>query len=77
MEDQRQGVEVRNKDNKLLFVAEPIHGDIILTLKSAGKEIKILYTDIPKLVSTAAKRKKRLENKTERMTDSVHSPKEP
>lgn len=53
MEDQRQGVEVRNKENRLLFMAEPINGDIILTLKSAGKEIKILYTDIPKLVSAA------------------------
>ena len=45
MEDQRQGVEVRNKENRLLFRAEPINGDIILTLKSAGKEIKILYTE--------------------------------
>lgn len=77
MEDQRQEVEVRNKEKRLLFVAEPIHGDIILTLKSAGKEIRILYTDIPKLVSAAVKRKKRLENQTERMTDRGHSPKEP
>lgn len=74
MEDQRQGVEVRNKEDRLLFMAEPINGDIILTLKSAGKEIKILYTDIPKLVSAAVKRKKRLKNKAERMTDNVHSP---
>lgn len=74
MEDQRQGVEVRNKENRLLFMAEPINGDIILTLKSAGKEIKILYTDIPKLVSAAVKRKKRLKNKAERMTDNVHPP---
>lgn len=57
MEDQRQGVEVRNKENRLLFIAGPINGDIILTLKSAEKDIKILYTDIPKLVSAAVKRK--------------------
>lgn len=74
MENQRQGVEVRNKENRLLFKAEPIAGDIVLTLKSAGKEIKILYTDIPKLVSAAVKRKSRLKNKAERMTDNVHSP---
>ena len=77
MEDQRQGVEVRNKENRLLFMAEPINGDIILTLKSAGKEIKILYTDIPKFVSAAIKRKSRLKNKPERMTDNVHSPEKP
>lgn len=77
MENQRQGVEVRNKDNRLLFMAELINGDIVLTLKSAGKEIKILYTDIPRLVSAAIKRESRLKNKRERMTDRVYSPEKP
>lgn len=45
MENQCQGVEVRNTENRLLFMAELINGDIIFTLKSAGKEIKILYAD--------------------------------
>ena len=74
MEDQRQGVEVRNKENRLLFIAGPVNGDIILTLKSAEKEIKILYTDIPKLVSAAIKRESRLKNKAEGKTDNVYSP---
>lgn len=77
MENQRQGIEVRNKDNRLLFMAELINGDIVLTLKSAGKEIKILYTDIPRLVSAAIKRESRLKNKPERMTDRVYSPEKP
>lgn len=77
MENQRQGVEVRNKDNRLLFMAKLINGDIVLTLKSAGKEIKILYTDIPRLVSAAIKQESRLKNKPERMTDCVYSPEKP
>jgi hypothetical protein len=38
-------------------MARLIEGDILLILKSAGKEIYIPYTDIPRLVALARKRK--------------------
>ena len=49
--------EVRTDDNRLLCMARLIEGDILLILKSAGKEIHIPYTDIPRLVAMARKRK--------------------
>lgn len=49
--------EVRTDDNRLFCMARLIEGDILLILKSAGKEIHIPYTDIPRLVALARKRK--------------------
>ena len=49
--------EVRTDDNRLFCMARLIEGDILLILKSAGKEIHIPYTDIPRLVAMARKRK--------------------
>ena len=49
--------EVRTDDNRLFCMARLIEGDILLILKSAGKEIYIPYTDIPRLVALARKRK--------------------
>ena len=52
-----QNFEVRTDDNRLFCMARLIEGDILLILKSAGKEIYIPYTDIPTLVALATKRK--------------------
>lgn len=52
-----QNFEVRTDDNRLFCMARLIEGDILLILKSAGKEIYIPYTDIPRLVALARKRK--------------------
>ena len=52
-----QNFEVRTDDNRLFCMAKLIEGDILLILKSAGKEIYIPYTDIPRLVALARKRK--------------------
>jgi hypothetical protein len=52
-----QHFEVRTDDNRLFCMARLIEGDILLILKSAGKEIHIPYTDIPRLVAMARKRK--------------------
>ena len=49
--------EVRTDDNRLFCMARLIEGDILLILKSAGKEIHIPYTDIPRLVALARNRK--------------------
>ena len=49
--------EVRTDDNRLICMARLIEGDILLIIKSAGKEIYIPYTDIPRLVALAIKRK--------------------
>ena len=52
-----QNFEVRTDDKRLFCMARLIEGDILLILKSAGKEIYIPYTDIPRLVALARKRK--------------------
>ena len=52
-----QQLEVRTDDNRLLCKARLIEGDILLILKSAGKEIEVSYTDIPRLVKMAIKQK--------------------
>ena len=52
-----QNFEVRTDDNRLFCMARLIEGDILLILKSAGREIHIPYTDIPRLVAMARKRK--------------------
>ena len=52
-----QHFEVRTDDNRLFCMARLIEGDILLILKSAGKEIHIPYTDIPRLVALARNRK--------------------
>ena len=56
MGENLQHIEVRTDDNRLFCMAKLIEGDILLTLRSAGKEIEILYTDIPRLVSLAKQR---------------------
>ncbi len=56
MSETPQHIEVRTDDNRLFCKAKLIEGDILLTLRSAGKEIEILYTDIPRLVSLAKQR---------------------
>ena len=43
-------LEIRTDDNRLICMARLIEGDILLTLKSAGKEVHVPYTDIPRLV---------------------------
>lgn len=48
-----QHMEVRTEDNRLFCRAKYIHGDILLIVKSAGKEIELPYTEIPKLISVA------------------------
>jgi hypothetical protein len=48
-------MEVRTKDNRLFCRAKLIQGDILLIVKSAGKEIELPYTEIPRLVSMAKK----------------------
>ena len=50
-----QHMEVRTKDNRLFCRAKLIQGDILLIVKSAGKEIELPYTEIPRLVSMAKK----------------------
>lgn len=50
-----QHMEVRTKDNRLFCRARLIPGDILLIVKSAGKEIELPYTEIPRLVSMAKK----------------------
>lgn len=52
-----QQLEVRTDDNRLFCKARLIEGDILLILKSAGKEIEVSYTDIPRLVKMARKQK--------------------
>ena len=42
-------IEVRTEDNRL---------DILLIVKSAGKEIELPYTEIPKLISVARNQRK-------------------
>lgn len=50
-------LEIRTEDNRLLCMAQLIEGDILLIMKSAGKEIYIPYTQIPRLVATARAKK--------------------
>lgn len=54
-----QYFEVRTDDNRLFCKARLIHGDILLIVKSAGKEIALPYTEIPKLISAAKNRRKK------------------
>jgi hypothetical protein len=51
-------IEVRTEDNRLFCRAKYIHGDILLIVKSAGKEIELPYTEIPKLISVARNQRK-------------------
>ena len=51
-------LEIRTVDNRLICMARIIEGDILLTLKSAGKEVHVPYTDIPRLVAMAKERAK-------------------
>lgn len=53
MSEKPQHIEVRTDDNRLFCKASFVEGDILLILRSAGKEIEVLYTDIPRLVSAA------------------------
>lgn len=39
-------LEIRTDDNRLICRARLIEGDILLTLKSVGKEVHVLHTDI-------------------------------
>lgn len=55
-------IEVRTKDNRLFCRAKLIHGDILLIVKSAGKEIELPYTEIPKLISVARDQMKHRKN---------------
>ena len=48
--------EVRTDDNLLICRARLIEGDILLTMKSAGKEIHVPYTDIPRLLAKARRK---------------------
>lgn len=57
-----QQLEVRTKDNRLFCRAKLIHGDIHLIVKSAGKEIELPYTEIPKLISAARNQMKHRKN---------------
>lgn len=57
-----QHMEVRTKDNRLFCRARYIHGDILLIVKSAGKEIELPYTEIPKLISAARSQMKQRKN---------------
>ena len=56
MSETPKHLEVRTDDNRLFCMAKLIEGDILLKLRSAGKEIEILYTDIPRLVTAARER---------------------
>lgn len=51
-------LEIRTDDNRLICMARLIEGDILLPLKSAGKEVHVPYTDIPRLVAMARERAK-------------------
>lgn len=51
-------LEIRTDDYRLICRARLIEGDILLTLKSVGKEVHVLYTDIPRLVAMTKERKK-------------------
>lgn len=53
-----QQIEVRTEDNRLFCRARFIHGDILLIVKSAGKEIEMPYTEIPRLISAARNQNK-------------------
>lgn len=57
MGDNRDCYEVRTDDNRLFCMAKFIEGDIVLILRSAGKEIEVHYTDIPRLIRKAKKKK--------------------
>ncbi len=63
MSENLQHIEVRTDDNRLFCKASFIEGDILLRLRSAGKEIEVLYTDIPRLVLAA---KQKLHNQKEK-----------
>lgn len=53
----RNTLEIRTEDNRLLCMAQLIEGDILLIIKSAGREIQIPYTEIPRLVAAAKVKK--------------------
>lgn len=53
-----QQIEVRTEDNHLFCRARLIHGDILLIVKSAGKEVEMPYTEIPRLISMARNQEK-------------------
>lgn len=48
-----QQIEVRTEDNRLFCRAKLIYGDILLIVKSAGREIEMPYTEIPRAISAA------------------------
>lgn len=54
-----QLLEVRTADDRMLCKARVVEGDILLILKSAGKEMSVHYTEIPRLVSLAKERRNR------------------
>lgn len=58
-----QQIEVRTEDNHLFCRAKLIHGDILLIVKSAGREIEMPYTEIPRAISAARKKDKHGQNK--------------
>jgi hypothetical protein len=43
-------IEVRSDDNRLICKAKLIEGDILLILRTAGHLVEIPYTEIPRLV---------------------------
>ena len=51
-----QLLEVRTDDDRMLCKAQQVEGDILLIMKSAGKETSVRYTEIPRLVSLAKER---------------------
>lgn len=53
MHKKPQYFEVRTDDNRLFCKAKLVEGDIILILRSAGKEMEIYYSDIPRLILIA------------------------
>ena len=52
----QQYLEVRTADDRMLCKARVVEGDILLILKSAGKEMSVHYTEIPRLVTLAKER---------------------
>ncbi len=56
MDKTPQHFEVRTDDNRLFCKAKLIEGDILLMLRSAGKDIEVLYSDIPRLILSAKKK---------------------
>ncbi len=56
-----QEIEVRTSDeNRLIFRAILVDGDIMLCLKSAGHDVVVRYNDIPQMVRQSIKKQSEL-----------------